>query len=342
MINNQKVTIKEIASEAGVSTQTVSRVINDRPDVAPATRRRVQTVIDRWRYQPSQVARSLTRGKSNSLGVIISGLPQIGPSKLLTGYEASAREFGYTLSLSLIQEADEQSIDLSLNQMLSARVDGLLWASMPKEGDNKRYLIDKLRQISIPVVVNGTEPDPSLSYIEVDNFYGGKIATQHLIERGYQKIGIITGDMAEWSAEQRLFGWRDALKEADRCLDETLVFYGDWTANSGAVGIRALWEHHPDMDALFVSNDQMALGVLNRAHGLGKQVPADLAVVGFDNIPEAAFFIPPLTTVQQNMSKSAELAVSELDRLIKAKTNHVSLEPKIQIVNPQLIVRESS
>ncbi|MEM7331689.1 MAG: LacI family DNA-binding transcriptional regulator [Chloroflexota bacterium] len=341
-MTNQKVTIKEIAREAGVSTQTVSRVINNRPDVAPATRQRVQTVINRWQYQPSQVARSLTLGKSNNIGVVISGLPQIGPTKLLTGAEAKTRELGYTISLSLIHDTSEKSIDLALNQMLSSRVDGLFWASTPTEDDDSNYLIDRLSQLPFPVVVNGVKPMTPLAFNEIDNRYGGRIATQHLLEKGYKKIGIITGPMNEWSAKERLAGWRVALSQSNSSFDDSLIFYGDWSPASGAKGLYSLCERHPDLDAIFVSNDQMALGVMNSAHALNKRIPEDLGVVGFDNIPESAFFIPPLTTVQQNMSQSAAMAVSELVRLIKAKAEHLPSDPTIQIVKPQLIVRESS
>lgn len=341
-VNHRKVTIKEIANEAGVSTQTVSRVINNRPDVAPATRHKVQSVIDRWHYQPSQVARSLTRGTSNTIGVVISGLPQIGPSKLLTGIEENARTLGFTLTLSLISETREKDINQAINQMLSARVDGLLWASVPREDDDKDKLFHKLSTLPIPVVVNGIQPQPDLSFIEIDNYHGGKIATQHLIDQGYKKIGIITGEMNEWSAKQRFNGWRDALRMAGRSVTKASIFYGDWTATCGATGIATLWQQLPDLDALFVSNDQMALGVLNTVYNMGKQVPTDLGVVGFDNTPESEFYIPPLTTVQQNMFKSAQLAVSELNRLIKRATNDQLLDHKVHIVNPELIVRDSS
>ena len=162
-----------------------------------------------------------------------------------------------------------------------------------------------------------------------------------MIDRGYKKIGIITGQISEWSAKRRLDGWRTALSDAGYCYDDSLIFYGDWSPISGAKGIHSLWERHPDLDAVFVSNDQMALGVMNSAFSLNKQIPQDLGVVGFDNIPESAYFIPPLTTIRQNMSQSAAMAVSELVRLIKAKAEHISTDPKTQIVKPQLIVRES-
>lgn len=342
MVNKKKVTIKEIASEAGVSTQTVSRVLNDRPDVAPATRQRIQTIIDRWRYQPSQAARNLIRGKSNAIGVVISGLPHTGPSKLLTGIEAIARKLGYTLSLNLIHETTENNINQSINQMLAAGVDGLLWASVPMATDEEQHLFEQLCHLNIPVVLNGPEPYPLLSNVEVDNFVGGQIATEHLLKKGYKSIGIITGNMNEWSAKQRLSGWRSALQKAGHPASVDKIYHGNWAATSGADGIRWLCQHNPEMDAVFVSNDQMALGVLNTLHQMGKRVPTDMAVVGFDNIPESAFFIPPLTTVRQNMFISAELAVSELDRLIKAQAKNVLLDPKNHVVNPELIIRESS
>ena len=342
MSNNHRITINQIAREAGVSKQTVSRVLNNRPDVAPNTRQRVQSIIDRKGYRPSKLARSLTQGRSYTIGVASSGVHHFGPSQILTGIEEQTRSLGYTLHLNIVHDVNEINVAAILNNMVAQHVDGIVWSSMPKV-DNKQYpLKQELMAIGIPVVVIGTELEYELPVVMIDNCLGGTQATQHLLEQGYHTIGIITGDLAEWSAQQRLRGWQESLFTAGIDPHPSLIFEGDWSAATGASGLRQLLSRRPDMDAVFVCNDQMALGVLNTAHELGRQVPQDLGVIGFDDIPEANFFIPPLTTVHQELMKSGRLAVEELDRQIIARNQGADYEARAIVIPTELIIRASS
>jgi LacI family transcriptional regulator len=196
--------------------------------------------------------------------------------------------------------------------------------------------------LGIPVVVIGTEVDNVLSVVMIDNCFGGKQATQHLLEQGYRTIGIITGDLDEWSARQRLNGWQESLVTAGLSPDPCLIFEGDWSAASGARGLRQLLAQRPEIDAVFACNDQMALGVLSMAHELGRQIPQELGVVGFDDIPEANYSIPPLTTVHQDLFQSGRLAVKELERQISARLRDAEYVTRATTISTELIVRASS
>lgn len=340
-ISVKRVTIKQVAEEAGVSTQTVSRVINDRPDVAPETRQRVKEVINRLGYQPSSVARSLIQGRTRTLGVVGYGVEYFGPSRNLSGIEQQAGEMGYALILDLVRQPEQSDVGHILREMLARRVDGIIWA-VPEIGGNREW-IAKAAQLPVPLIFLSTQPRPGIAIANVDNRSGGRMATRHLIEQGRRKIGIITGPLSWWEARQRQCGWQDALEMAGLSVSEELIAEGDWSAASGEQGLRLLLERCPDLDAVFASNDQMALGALQAARCAGLRVPSDLAIVGFDDIPEAAYFCPPLTTIRQDMVELGRLAVRELIRMVETRQDgKITVEPRAILLRPQLIVRESS
>jgi DNA-binding LacI/PurR family transcriptional regulator len=186
-------------------------------------------------------------------------------------------------------------------------------------------------------------PQPGLSIVAVDNYLGGQMATEHLLEQGYRQIGHIAGPLAWWEARQRKAGWEDALQNAGLPPDDKQWIEGNWSSESGEAAILQLLDQYPEMNAVFVANDQMALSVLQVACRKKLRVPQDLAVVGFDGIPEAAYFCPPLTTVQQNLHELGCTALEQVICTIEARRggeNHY--EPGIVWLKPELIVRESS
>ena len=340
----KKVTIKDVASAAGVSHQTVSRVINDRPDVAKETRRQVLHVIEELGYQPSAIARSLIRQRSFALGVVTAGLGYFGPSRVLNGITEQAEEQGFTLLLKELPSFDAEDIRPLLNSLLARQVDGILWA-VPEVGNNRDWLQDQLPELPVPLVLITTQPRPDLpvSTISVDNYAGGRIATHHLLEQGYRHIGHITGPLDWWEACQRKAGWQDVLLEADIQVADHHWGLGNWSPSSGEQALCQLLEGYPEMDALFAANDQTALGVLQTAGRKGLRVPQDLALVGFDSIPESAHFSPPLTTVYQDLPNLGNTAVLELVQTIEASQKSEAIaEPKTILLQPKLIVRESS
>jgi LacI family transcriptional regulator len=342
MTRAKRITIKQVAQEAGVSTQTVSRVINERPDVAPATRERIKEVIERLGYQPSALARSLIHQRSYTLGVVTAGLKFIGPSRTLNGITKQTEEMGYTLLLKELASFDTKDAQPILNSLISRQVDGIIWA-VPEVGDNREWVMEKLTALPVPMLFLTMEPSEGLAIVSVDNYQGGRIATEHLVELGFRKIGHISGPLDWWESRQRKAGWEDTLRSARLHVSENHSVEGTWSSASGQRAIHQLLEQYPEMDSIFVANDQMALSVLQVACQKGIRVPEDLAVVGFDGIPESAYFWPPLTTVNQDQHTLGSLAVRELVQSIeKIRQEKISIESKVDWLQPELIVRQST
>jgi DNA-binding LacI/PurR family transcriptional regulator len=337
-----RATIKEVASVAGVSTQTVSRVINERPDVSPETRKRVQEVIKALSYQPSALARSLISQRSHTLGVVTAGLRHIGPSRTLSGITSVAEATGYSILLKELPDYDTEEITPIFQAFLSHHVDGIIWA-VPEVGENRKWVNDQTAEIEVPLVYITMEPRDNLSIVSIDNYAGGWIAMSHLLDQGHRKIGHICGPLDWWEARQRMAAWKDALTEAGLDASDSHCVEGTWSSASGALAIEKLHDQYPDMDAVFVANDQMALGVMNYFAEKKIRIPEEVGVVGFDNIPEAAFFSPPLTTVQQDQNEVAKIAVAEVIKIIESGWQGLDpVEPRSMILPPTLVVRQSS
>jgi DNA-binding LacI/PurR family transcriptional regulator len=341
MLAKDKVTIKDVARVAGVSTQTVSRVLNDRSDVSAETRNRVQKVIASLGYSPNVFARNLSRGRSNTLGVIGYGLVYYGSSSVLTGIESKANELGFSLTLSLIDRVEPSRVERILYDLLSRRVEGIIWA-VPGDVNTFDWLAEKFSRVKTSLVYINKGSNGSDYVIALDNRMGGKLATEHLQRQGYQHIGIITGPSSWWEAQERLNGWREVVQAVGYSDVDSLIVEGDWNAPSGDVGLHALLDRNLEIDAVFVSNDQMALGALQAARRLELSVPENLGIVGFDDIPEAAYFYPSLTTIRQDTRRLGAMAVERINALIEAQHEGETLEPETLWLEPRLIVRKSS
>jgi len=336
-----RVTIKEVARRAGLSIATVSRVINDHPDVAPATRQIVQQVIDELGYEPNAVARSLIHGRSRILGVVSTGIEFYGPSQTMAGIERQANALGYWVMSSLLHDPETEHGGKALSHLLSQQVDGLIWA-VPEVGKNREWICERQIRLSVPVVFLHMDCRDDLFVISVDNRQGARLAVAHLLAGGRRRIGCIAGPLHWWETQQRAAGWRAALQEAGRAAEDRLIYAGDWTAASGLEGLTRLLDRVPDLDAVFASNDQMALGVLKAADRLGRRIPDDLAVVGFDDIPEAAYFLPSLTTVRHPLKDAGAQAVTLVDHVLAARAAWSDLAPETIWIAPELLIRDSS
>ena len=341
MNTNKRATIKQVAKAAGVSTQTVSRVINDRPDVAPETRRRIQQVIEELNYQPSALARSLIQQRSYTLGVVTAGLKYIGPSRTLNGITNKAEELGYALLLEELPRFDTEDIKPRLQSLLARHVDGIVWA-VPEVGDNRRWVEDILNDVPVPVVFLTMQPRPGVSTVAVDNYGGGTLATRHQLEQGCRTIGHISGPLDWWEARQRKQAWQDALKKAGIEASDAHCAEGNWSPSSGEVAFEQLLLSYPQIEAVFVGNDQMALSVLQIANRRGLRIPQNLAVVGFDNFAESAYFWPALSTINHNHHELGCRAVQELVSQIEAVHRNEKVEPQNILLSCELVVRESS
>jgi LacI family transcriptional regulator len=339
---HNRVTIRDVAAAAGVSHQTVSRVLNNRPDVADETRTRIWQIIEEMNYQPSAIARSLTRQRSLTLGIVTAGLKYVGPSRTLNGIIKQAEAIGYTLLLKELPDIHANNVQPLLNSLRERRVDGILWA-VPEVGDNRGWLEEQLGELTVPMIFMTMEARPGVSTIAVDNYAGGRMATEHLLQQGYQHIAHLSGPLDWWEARQRKAGWRDALLAAGVPVSPLHAVEGTWSSASGERAIGQLLASYPEMDAVFAGNDQMALSVLQIACRKGIQVPQNLAVIGFDGLSEAAHYWPPLTTVYQDLQLLGSTAVQELIRAIDAhRLQPGTFEPRTILLRPELIVRESS
>jgi LacI family transcriptional regulator len=276
------------------------------------------------------------------LGVVIAGLKYVGPSRTINGITKQAEEIGYTLLLKELPRFDTNDIQPLLNSLRARQVDGIIWA-VPEVGSNRDWLQTQPPELPIPMIFLTMQTRSDLFVVSVDNYTGGRTATEHLLEQGYRHIGHISGPLDWWEARQRKAGWQDALSEIGIQVADHHWESGNWSSASGEKAIRKLLDGYPEMEAVFVANDQMALSVLQVACEKGLQVPQDLAVVGFDGIPEAAYYWPPLTTVYQDQQQLGGTAVRELVQIIEASQQDKAVtEPKTILFQPELIVRESS
>jgi LacI family transcriptional regulator len=337
----KRVTIKDVAQAAGVSTQTVSRVMNKFSYVSGETRQRVEAVVEQLDYRPSTLARSLSQQRSYTLGVVTFGLKYIGPSRTLNGVADKADELGYMLLMKELDNFNTNRIDDVIDSLLARQVDGIIWVA-PEIGDNHAWVDERLEKIPVPVLFLAMQPRDGIPSVSTDNFQGGMMAVQHLLDCGRKKIGHISGPLSWWEADERKRGWRQTLDAAGFDTSEQRCAEGNWSSASGEQAFIQLLETFPDMDAVFVANDQMALSVLRETCRRGISVPEQLAVIGFDNIPESAYFYPSLTTISQDLQLLGGQAVQNIVEMIQARQGNQSVISQSRFIQPTLVVRESS
>ena len=338
----RQTTINDVAKRAQVSVSTVSNVLTGNRPVSEGTRERVLQIVEETGYRPNRLARSLVSRSSKTIGVVASGLGFFGPSRTLVGIEQEASERGYTLILSLIHEPATPEVEPVVANLITHQVDGIVWA-IPQIGRNRIWWREAANRLPVPVVFLNHQAWQGSVCVDVDNRYGGYIATRHLLDAGFKHIGLITGPQDWFAAEMRRQGCEDALCAAGRPIETRQIAVGDWNPLSGEQALYALRAAYPEMDAVFVSNDQMAIGAMRAASDLNLRVPDDLAIVGFDDIPEAAFTQPRLTTIRQPVVEVGRLSVATLTDIIAAENDAAATGQQSPILlQPELIVRESS
>jgi DNA-binding LacI/PurR family transcriptional regulator len=322
--------IRDVAREAGVSYQTVSRVLNDSPAIRPATRERVLRVIDELGYRPNAAARALVTSRSKIIGVLSPQSALYGPTTSIQAIEVAARASGYRLSVTSIGTSDPESIRAGLDFLLAQSIEALVILA-PQVG-----VFDAIRDLSIDVPfvtleASATDDGRSLS---VDQTRGARLAVRHLLDLGHTAIVHLAGP-ADWlEAEARLDGYRTELAAAGVVPRAEVV--GDWTAEFGYLAGRDLLRRR-DFSAVFCGNDQMALGFLHACRDARVSVPGEVSVVGFDDTPEAAHFAPGLTTIRQNFVEIGNRAVALLLAELRGDSD-LDHAP----IAPELIVRSST
>ena len=336
MQRQHRVTIKEIAAMTGVSTQTVSRVINKRPDVSPETRRAVEAAIAEHGFQPSAVARSLVQRQSQMIGVIVAGLKYYGVAQTVNGMAEATEAAGYSIILKELASFDVPDIVPVVEFFVAHRVEGIIFAP-PQMGANIRHLQEQLPPSTPPVIFLKAEPSERFTSIGIDNVAAAAGATRHLLALGRRRVAHLAGPLEWREARDRRDGWLLALAEAG--LEPGPMAAGDWQSPSGATAFARILDADPTVDALFAASDQMALGALQVANRRGIRIPEDLAVVGFDGLPEAESFTPALTTVRQPLQEIGRLAVQELVASLRAES---APQARTIMVPTELLVRDSA
>ena len=321
----------DVAKLAGVSHQTVSRVMNGSTQVRDDTRERVQAAMRMLDYRPNSVARALATGKSKTLGVVSFDTTLYGPASTLFGIERAAHQAGYFVSIVSLLALDRSSMLEAVERLRLQGVDGILVIAPQTDA---AHTVSELPDV-IPVVAVEAGPGEGVLVVTGDSFAGAAIATRHLLDLGHRTVWHIAGPTDWLEAQQRVAGWRSTLEAARAPVPPALV--GDWSAKSGyELGRRLAAD--PDVTAVFVGNDLMALGLLRALHEEGHEVPAALSVIGFDDMPEAAYFSPPLTTIRQDFnevgSRGFQLLLDEIESGTRSSEQVT--------VPPELVVREST
>jgi DNA-binding LacI/PurR family transcriptional regulator len=323
--------MSDVGRLAGVSHQTVSRVVNGSPHVRPETRQRVIAAMRELGYRPNSVARALATGRTNTLGVVSFDTTLYGPASTLFGIERAAHEAGYFIIVASLKALDRSSVTEGIERLRRHGVDGILVIAPYQEAADA--LLDAPDDIPLAAVEAG--PDGGVPVVEVDQFAGAARATQHLLDLGHETVRHIAGPSDFLESRKRLEGWRSTLERAGAEIHAPLI--GDWSASSGYELGRTL-SADSAVTAMFVANDQMALGVLRAMHEAGREIPCELSVVGFDDIPEAPYFTPPLTTVRQDFLEVGTRSV----RLLLETMGTGRPRPPGSTVQPELVVRSST
>ena len=321
----------DVAKLAGVSHQTVSRVINGSAHVKPATKQRVLAAMGQLDYRPNPAARALVTGRSRTLGVVSFDTTLYGPASTLFAIEQAAHDAGYFLTVVSLLAIDRASVLDALDRLRVQGVDGILVIT-PHEGAAEALVN---LPTDVPVVAVEAGRPASVPLVAVDQLSGAASATQLLLDLGHRTVWHIAGPRDFLEAQQRLEGWRETLEAAG--ADVPAVLVGDWSARSGYELGQQLAQD-PDVSAVFVANDQMALGLLRALHEHGREIPREVSVVGFDDIPEAQYFMPPLTTVRQNFG---EVGRSSLRLLLEIMRGDGEAVQQLAIA-PELVVRRST
>jgi DNA-binding LacI/PurR family transcriptional regulator len=325
-------TIRDVAKQAGVSHQTVSRVINGSEDVMPETRARVEAAIAELDFRPSAIARSMARGRTHTLACISPNLTDYTFASIIEGAEQEARQHGYFMLSS--SASDAEAFRVLVEELVGhRRVDGLIVINP--------YIDDRYQAVpeNFPLVFVGAQSrDESICSVSLDDEKAAYDATKHLIALGHSQIALVTGPMEEDCSRDRSNGYLRALEEAGLPVDLSLTIEGNWSATSGQDALLSLAEQGRLPSAVFAQNDRMALGVLHSARDMGLRIPEQLAVIGVDDMPLSSYFDPPLTTMHQDMPRIGQEATRMLLQSIEKPTGQCA---QLKL-SAQLITRQST
>jgi DNA-binding LacI/PurR family transcriptional regulator len=322
--------IRDVARVAEVSYQTVSRVLNAHPSIRDSTRARVLQVMKDLNYRPNRAARDLSRGRSRTIGVLSASSSEYGPASSITAIQDAGRDAGYSVNIANMTGDKPESIQGALDHLLNQGVEGIVVIA-PQE---RVFATLERLSIDVPFVTLQSTGHLESHTLSVDQVSGARLATRHLIDRGHRRIFHLAGPQNWIEAEARMHGFLEEMGAQD--VPTTAPILGDWTANFGYQVGRELLRMR-DFTAIFSSNDQMALGLMHAMHEAGVSIPGDVSIVGFDDIPEAAHFWPPLTTVRQDFAELGRRCIAALLAEIAGDG-----APRPGTLVPELVVRSST
>ncbi|MCD4853676.1 LacI family DNA-binding transcriptional regulator [Arthrobacter sp. AK01] len=322
--------MSDVAKMAGVSHQTVSRVLNHHPNVSGKTKERVESAIAVLGYRRNTAARSLVTRRSRTIGVLACETGQFGPANTLLGVEQAGREAGYFVSIANLREVTSDSVNDAIAHFRNQSVDGIV--ILVPHPDVLAVLGDV--SVPVPIVAVGAGAGNQLTGASLDQRLGARLAVQHLIALGHRNIAHISGPPHWIDAAERIKGWQEALGSAG--LEAEVLLQGTWDAASGYRAGLELLRHH-SITAVFVANDQMAVGVLRAVQEAGYEVPGDISVVGYDDQPEAEFFMPPLTTIKQDFEELGRRCMEAVLQQLEGDGGSGE-----QMVNPRLVIRSTT
>lgn len=321
----------DVAREAGVSGQTVSRVSNGRSNVDDETRSRVLAAMQKVGYRPNSAARALRSGRFRTIGVIMFTLSPFGNMRTLDSIAIAAADAGYSITLIPVRHPTETEVCLAFARLSEQAVDGVIIVI-------EAHLIDTAQielPAGLPVIVVDSGAEPRYPVVDTDQAQGARLATEHLLELGHETVWHVSGPEDSYSAERRRRSWSETLAAHGRVVPA--VIPGDWSTDAGYRAGLALAEQ-PEVTAVFAANDQMALGILRALHERGCGVPDQVSVVGFDDMAEASHFWPPLTTVHQHFE---DVGRHSVDRLVRGITQGLVASATV-LVPTRLVVRAST
>ena len=322
-----RVSMAMVAGRAGVSGQTVSRVVNGSPRVDPSTRARVEQAMAELGYRPHRAARALRTGRTQTIGLVVTTLATVGNSRMLQATAEAAERRGYALTL--ITAVDD--IGTAFARLQEQGVDGAIVLNEASALTRASDLPEGLR-----LVVVDAAPDNGFRVVSSDHAGGAAAATRHLLQLGHPVVHHLAGPAGSFAAAERERGWREALRAAG--IDALPVVRGDWSAESGHAAGAPL----TPATAIFSANDQMALGLIRALEDQGRRVPENVSVIGFDDVPDAANYRPPLTTIRQDFSTLAADAVATLVADIEGPASPPSDSPGAHLIATDLIERLST
>jgi len=321
----------DVALHAGVSGQTVSRVSNGSANVDVETREKVLRSMAALGYRPNRAARALRSGRFRSIGVIMFGLDSFGNMRTLNAIANSAATAGYSVALVTVRAPSQESVSAAFDELLGQSIDGIVIVIDALLADTAVATIPR----GLPVVVLDSRERQDYPVVDIDQAGGARLAVEHLLSLGHETVFHISGPDRSFSALSRRAAWEQTLRGHGRRVPEVVA--GDWSSRSGYEGGLRL-ASDPEVTAVFAANDQMALGLLRALHEVGRLVPEEISVVGFDDGPDAECYWPPLTTVQQTFGEVGRRSVEMLIAEIEGQ----GPQPGVTLVETRLVIRDST